>query len=1006
MQSPDGAGSGAGGGSGRGCASRTWGCEIGSRAARRHAGRDRGGRFRCAPVRGFGPSLAVVLLAVLVAGGPALAGNKRVHEPIGFELFESPQVNPIVLSADGTRLFVADTVANSVEVFDTNLRLPVASIPVGVEPVSLALRPDGRELWVANHVSDSISVIDVDLASPTRWTVIETIQDVDPATGTTRFDEPVGIAFASNAKAYVALSSRNRIAVVDANTYTVTGSLPITAQDPRAITVRDGRLYVVAFESGNQSELSICGSANGTPQCTLPFGALGQITNPNLPGLPKNVVVDPDVPDRDLFVFDTSNDQLLQAVSGVGTLLYGLAVDGAGRVYVTNTDARNHDRDGNGLAAPPPLGLGLGLADLQNRAFRNRVTRIDCGGATCGAPFPVDLEPPPGSPVPVPLATPFGIAVSADGSRLVVTAAGSDRIATLDAATLAVEHTLDVGANPRGVAFASTGAGGTAYVLNTIGDTVSIVTVGADGSLAADGSFTVGSDPTPPRVRAGRALFHSARASTSGTFACASCHPDAHVDQLLWVIGAVCTVPGCDQEEQRSTMPIRGLRGTLPLHWDGTLGDPFGGPNGEVGPAGNAAPNCSLADGEQDCFRQLVDASMAGVMCRQPDCPVGPSGLPGAFTAQEREDLALYLQSVSYPPARSRRPNDQLTTSARNGFADFFVDQGGITNPSFDTCADTTGGCHALPLGTSTNSIAVGGFEAPTMRGMTDRFLQFSGGFTAAQEVLDAVAGLTQFGVIPWNPAQGLDELVVFSAGFTAFNPAYNVRPNDLWQMFEEASTGHSGAVGRQVTLNARTTSGTLAAVTAARMAELEAADERGVVNLRGSGRRDTGAGFAPLSISYKPELGGYDAGNGLVLTSAQLRAEAQAGTTIVQLTAHLREGHGSPSSPQPLLSTVGTGNGPTGDPPLPVLSGNPPIPLRAVTVRADARIFIDGQPVDGTLTCVGGSFAPVFCSSNEVSVQLAAAPPNGLRMLQLQNPAGPLSNEMPICVGPVSGCR
>src|SRR5690606_32396464 len=128
--------------------------------------------------------------------------------------------------------------------------------------------------------SDSISVIDVDLSSPTRWTVIETIQDVDPATGATRFDEPVGIAFASNAKAYVALSSRNRIAVVDANTYTVTGSLPITAQDPRAITVRDGRLYVVAFESGNQSELSICGSANGTPQCTLPFGALGQITNP------------------------------------------------------------------------------------------------------------------------------------------------------------------------------------------------------------------------------------------------------------------------------------------------------------------------------------------------------------------------------------------------------------------------------------------------------------------------------------------------------------------------------------------------------------------------------------------------------------------------------------------------------------------------------------------------------------------------------------------------------
>ncbi|MDV3206450.1 MAG: thioesterase family protein, partial [Rhodococcus ruber] len=45
----------------------------------------------------------------------------------------------------------------------------------------------------------------------------------------------------------------------------------------------------------------------------------------------------------------------------------------------------------------------------------------------------------------------------------------------------------------------------------------------------------------------------------------------------------------------------------------------------------------------------------------------------------------------------------------------------------------------------------------------------------------------------------------------------------------------------------------------------------------------------ARIDLSYKPELGGYDGGNGLVLSSAQLRAEAQAGTTIVQLTAYLR---------------------------------------------------------------------------------------------------------------------
>ena len=49
------------------------------------------------------------------------------------------------------------------------------------------------------------------------------------------------------------------------------------------------------------------------------------------------------------------------------------------------------------------------------------------------------------------------------------------------------------------------------------------------------------------------------------------------------MIGAECIFAGCEQEEARTTMPVRGLKNTLPLHWDGTLGDPFNGRNGETG---------------------------------------------------------------------------------------------------------------------------------------------------------------------------------------------------------------------------------------------------------------------------------------------------------------------------------------------------------------------------------------------------------------------------------------
>ena len=121
-----------------------------------------------------------------------------------------------------------------------------------------------------------------------------------------------------------------------------------------------------------------------------------------------------------------------------------------------------------------------------------------------------------------------------------------------------------------------------------------------------------------------------------------------------------------------------------------------------------------------------------------PSCP-----LPAGTDA----NLAAFFQNLSYPPARSRRPDDVLSLSASDGFADFFLDQGGAGGPA--TCADTNSGCHSLPLGNSTcmgipgETCTVGAFDAPTMRGMTDRFVQFSNGLTSPEQIL-AGAGATR----------------------------------------------------------------------------------------------------------------------------------------------------------------------------------------------------------------------------------------------------------------------
>jgi hypothetical protein len=539
-------------------------------------------------------------------------------------------------------------------------------------------------------------------------------------------------------------------------------------------------------------------------------------------------------------------------------------------------------------------------------------------------------------------------------------------------------------------------------VLNTLDDTISEIDVSDPSNLVETRRKLFNQDFTPEAVRRGRIAFNSAAASTTGTFSCASCHPDGHVDQLLWVIGAQCTFSGCDQEEARSTMPVRGLKGTQPLHWDGVLGDPFTGINGESG-TGTVVPfNCT---NDQSCFRHLVNASLGGVMCDQSGgCPTNDVGQAGGLSNLERDDMATYLQSVQYPPARTRRFDDQLTTQAVAGFSDFFENKGGINPPGPgglgpETCADNIGGCHALPFGAGTASVFVGGFEAPTMRGITDRYLQFSAGVSNVRDGLQRAATLGATDV-PWSPAVGFDELTVWAVAFGsaavpgAFRNAYNTGPFDIFQMIEEMSNGQSGALGRQVTLNLRSTTGGTLAETQSLLALLESADLAGFVNLGGSGSRSG----APVTLSFRTS-GSYE-GGGLVLSRAQLIAEAAAGTTTLTLTASQR-GAVNASTLQPTRRQLPVGAAISdGRPSLPTCTAaNPgPITVQARNVQPNAKVLMDGDAValDAPISCVTGTLPS--CTGTPIRIDLAAPPaPVGLHLLQIQNPDGLLSDELPV---------
>ena len=51
-----------------------------------------------------------------------------------------------------------------------------------------------------------------------------------------------------------------------------------------------------------------------------------------------DIVRNTELPDRDLIVYSTENEQRLQSVNYLGTLLYGLSVDATGVAYIAQTD--------------------------------------------------------------------------------------------------------------------------------------------------------------------------------------------------------------------------------------------------------------------------------------------------------------------------------------------------------------------------------------------------------------------------------------------------------------------------------------------------------------------------------------------------------------------------------------------------------------------------------------------------------------------------------------------
>jgi DNA-binding beta-propeller fold protein YncE len=717
--------------------------------------------------------------------GSGAAAIAAARAKASYTEFESGQVRPLALSPSGNLLFATNTPDGSLEVFRVSRGglQHAATIRVGLEPVAVAARSD-NEVWVVNHLSDSVSVVLVDPASGNGFVARTLLVG----------DEPRDVVFAgpNRSRAFVTTAHRGQntgrdpqlttpgvgradVWVFDANNLgtTLAGTplnvITLFTDTPRALAVSaDGKtVYAAGFQTGNRTTVinERIVTNNGftpPPNTNAPHPELGM---PAEQGPPTGLVVkyrpDPtdngnlhwldnvgrrwdanvklSLPDKDVFAIDaTANPPAPKGDgvwAGVGTVLFGMAVNPVnGKIYVSNTDARNDVRfEGHnafGASIPGPNGTHPFGGSVRGHIVDSRITVLD--GANVAPRFlnkHIDYTQ-DGTPdeVAKSLAFPTGMAVTSDGSTLYVAAFGSSKLGVYATSDLendtfvpstANEITL-TGGGPTGVVVDE--KHGVGYVLTHFDDGISVVDLQRKTETAHVALF----DPEPASIVQGRRfLYDASYTSGHGDQACASCHVFGDFDSLAWDLGDpdnyVTPVPGPftidpatlqqivslgapplvhhPEKGPMTTQSLRGMANHGAMHW---RGDRTGGTDASrlvVLPS--AQPDTGTFD-EQAAFKKF-NVAFQGLV-----------GRSAQLTDAEMQTFTDFILQVMYPPNPIRNLDNSLTPDQQAGKAIFFQAFTGADGQQHELPIDSfhnCNGCHTLdPQGNAQYGVSKPGF--------------------------------------------------------------------------------------------------------------------------------------------------------------------------------------------------------------------------------------------------------------------------------------------------------
>lgn len=420
----------------------------------------------------------------------------------------------MLFSPDGSRLFVLCQGSDQVRVLNAATYAAVKNIPVGHVPRGFALSHDGERLFVANSWDDTLSVIDTKaLEVVATWAVGA---------------EPSGVAEDREGKhVFVADRVSNDVAVLDAQ----------SGAEEKRLAAGRGASYTASSPDGSRLYVTHV-YPNPTRQST-------DKGNRN-------------APESEITVIDASRAVVVDRIR-LQNIAHGFhtAFSADGRLGVT---AQLH-----------PKNL-VPLAHLEHGgAFVDTLTLF---GADVGQPVEVPLDE-----LERYASRPFAVAITADKAQIYITSGGSEIVTVIDVARLLhylhthpgshaqdlsasanyVSTRVAVGHDPRGMAL--TRDGSKLLVANRLDDTISVIDTHSNRVAT---TIPLQGPEQVSVLRHGEQTFYTSRHSFQGQIGCANCHIDSTFDGLTWDLE-----PDGFGRDVVDNRPIEDLVGTEPYKWNG-----------------------------------------------------------------------------------------------------------------------------------------------------------------------------------------------------------------------------------------------------------------------------------------------------------------------------------------------------------------------------------------------------------------------------------------------------